>query len=68
MIEIELGRYEAALSAGRLALLSGEEQYRMGALVTRIRKFDEWEFAERLPWARLRALQFGAACPPRTGR
>jgi hypothetical protein len=29
-IEIELSRYDSALSAGRLALLSGEEQYRMG--------------------------------------
>jgi hypothetical protein len=60
VIEIELGRYEAALSAGRLALLSGEEQYRMSALVNRIRRFQEWQFAERLPWGRLRALQVGA--------
>ena len=61
VIEIELGRYEAAQSAGRLALLSGDEQYRMGALVNRIRRFEEWQFAERVPWGRLRALQFGAA-------
>src|SRR3954452_16424800 len=60
-IEIELSRYDAALSAGRLALLSGEEQYRMGAVAARIRKFNEWQFAERVPWGRLRALQFGAA-------
>jgi hypothetical protein len=60
VIEIELSRYDAALSAGRLALLSGEEQYRMGAVVARIRKFDEWQFAERVPWGRLRALQAGA--------
>lgn len=60
-IEIELSRYDAALSAGRLALLSGDEQYRMGAVATRIRKFNEWQFAERLPWGRLRALQFGSA-------
>jgi hypothetical protein len=50
VIEIELSRYDAALSAGRLALLSGEEQYRMGAVVARIRKFDEWQSAERVPW------------------
>ena len=60
-VEIELSRYDAALSAGRLALLSGEEQYRMGAVAVRIRRFNEWQFADRLPWGRLRALQFGAA-------
>jgi hypothetical protein len=59
-IEIELSRYDAAQSAGRLALLSGEEQYRMGAVAARIRKFNEWQFAERVPWGRLRALQFAA--------
>jgi len=32
----------------------------MGAVVARIRKFDEWQSAERVPWGRLRALQFGA--------
>ena len=61
IIEIELSRYDAALSAGRLALLSGEEQYRMGAVAKRISRFNEWQFAERIPWGRLRALQFGAA-------
>jgi hypothetical protein len=58
-IEVELSRYEAALSAGRLALLSGEEQYRMGAVAARIRRFDDWQFKERVPWGQLRALQFG---------
>ncbi len=58
-IEIELSRYDAALSAGRLALLTGDEQYRMGAVAARIRKFNDWQFQERLPWGRLRALQFG---------
>jgi hypothetical protein len=60
VIEIELSRYEAALSAGRLALLSGEEQFRMGALVLRLRRFNESQFEERVPWGRLRALQYGA--------
>ena len=60
IIEIELSRYDAALSAGRLALLSGEEQYRMGAVAKRINRFNDWQFAERIPWGRLRALQFGA--------
>lgn len=59
-IEIELSRYDAALAAGRLALLSGEEQYRMGAVAARIRRFNDWQFQERVPWGRLRALQFGA--------
>lgn len=35
MILIELSRYDAAQSAGRLALLSGDEQYRMGAIAAR---------------------------------
>lgn len=58
-IEVELSRYEAALSAGRLALLPGDEQYRMGAIAARIRRFDDWQFKERIPWGQLRALQFG---------
>ncbi len=31
----------------------------MGAVAARLRKFDEWQIAERVPWGRLRALQFG---------
>ena len=61
MFLIELSRYDTAQSAGRLALLSGDEQYRMGAIVARLRKFDQWQTAERVSWGRLRALQFGAA-------
>ena len=60
VIEIETSRYDSASSAGRLALLAGEEQYRMGALVNRIRQFNDWQFKERLNWGRLRALQQGA--------
>jgi hypothetical protein len=59
VIEVETSRYDSAVSAGRLALLSGEEQYRMGALVNRIRQFNDWQFKERLIWGRLRALQQG---------
>ena len=33
----------------------------MGAMAARIREFNERQFAERLPWGRLRSLQFGAA-------
>jgi len=61
MFLVDLSRYDAAQSAGRLALLSSDEQYRMGAIVARLRKFDSWQTAERVPWGRLRALQFGAA-------
>jgi len=60
VIEVETSRYDSAVSAGRLALLAGEEQYRMGALVNRIRQFNDWQFKERLNWGRLRALQQGA--------
>lgn len=60
VIEIELSRYDAALSAGRLAMLSGDEQYRMGAVVARIRRFADWQMQERTPWGRLRALQAGS--------
>ena len=60
VIEIELSRYDAAQSAGRLALLTGDDQYRMGVVAGRLRKFNEWQMAERVPWGRLRALQFGA--------
>lgn len=60
VIEVETSRYDSANSSGRLAFLSGEEQYRMGALVNRIRQFNDWQFKERVLWGRLRALQQGA--------
>jgi hypothetical protein len=61
VIEVGLSRYDAAQSDGRMALLSGDEQFRMGSVAVRMRKFNDWQFAERLPWGQLRALQFGAA-------
>lgn len=61
IILVELSRYDAAQSAGRLTLLSGDEQYRMGAIAARLRKFNEWQMAERVPWGRLRSLQYGAS-------
>ena len=60
IIEISLARYNAAQSAGRLALLSGEEQYRMGAVIEGLGRFDRLQRDERLVWAQLRALQMGA--------
>jgi hypothetical protein len=59
VIEVEFGRFDAALGAGRVTLLSGEEQYRMGAVAARIRRFNELQVDERLVWGRLRALQAG---------
>ena len=61
VIRVELSRYDAALAAGRIALLSGEEQYRIGVVAGRIREFNDRQFAERLPWGRLRLLQLGPA-------
>jgi hypothetical protein len=61
VIEVEFSRYDAAVSAGRMALLSGEEQYRIGTVVDRIRRFNDWQFQERRPWGRLRLLQAGSA-------
>lgn len=61
VIEIPLERYNAAAAAGRLTLLSGEDQYRMGAIVEGLSRFDRIQREERLAWGRLRALQMGAA-------
>jgi hypothetical protein len=60
VIEVTLTRYDAALSAGRMALLSSEQQYRIGALAAGLRRFHELQMAERESWGRLRALQAGA--------
>ena len=61
VIEVELSRYDTAVSAGRMALLSGEELYRIGTVVDRVRRFNDWQFDERAPWGRLRLLQAGAS-------
>lgn len=58
-LDIALTRYEAALSAGRIALLPGEQQYRIGAVVAGIREFDRIQNDQMLVWGRLRALQAG---------
>ena len=57
IVEITLPRYDAALSSGRITLLTGEEQYRIGAIVEGLRRFDQLQRDERLIWGRLRALQ-----------
>lgn len=53
-------RYEAAASAGRLALLPSAEQYRLGAMAEGFADFARIQSDERHAWGRLRALQMGA--------
>lgn len=57
---IELTRYDAAVSAGRLALLDSDEQYRMGAIAHQLRFFSDTQIEERQVWGRLRALHAGS--------
>ena len=52
-------RFDAALSAGRLALLSSEEQYRFGLIVDSLRQFRDIQFRETDAWSTLRMLQSG---------
>ena len=58
---ITLTRYDAAVSAGRMANLGSDEQYRLGAVATGLRTFLEIESNERQAWGRLRALQAGSS-------
>jgi hypothetical protein len=60
MARILFVRYEAAQSAGRLALLPAEEQARIGTIVQVLKRFDEVEYDAIAAWARLRILQSGA--------
>lgn len=53
-------RFDAAESAGRLALLPSEEQYRMGLVVGNLRNFGEIQSKEIETWGTLRMLQSGA--------
>ena len=53
-------RFDAAQSAGRLALLSSEEQYRLGLIVGGLRNFQGVQFREIEAWSTLRMLQSGA--------
>ena len=56
---MELTRYDAAVSAGRLALLDSDEQYQMGTIAVALRYFQDLQTAEREVWGRLRALHAG---------
>jgi hypothetical protein len=59
-LDLSLPRYEAAVSAGRLALLPSEEQYHIGAIANGIREFEKIQGDERIVWGRLRLLQAGS--------
>jgi hypothetical protein len=53
-------RFDAAQSAGRLALLSSEEQYQLGLIVGGLRNFQGVQLREIEAWSTLRMLQSGA--------
>jgi hypothetical protein len=55
----DTARFEAAQSAGRLALLSSEEQYRFGLVVGSLRTFRDIQRRETDAWSTLRMLQSG---------
>jgi hypothetical protein len=59
-INLALPRYQAAVSAGRLALLPSAEQYRIGAIANGFADFIRIQNQERPVWGRLRAMQLGA--------
>ena len=59
-MEIALARYDAAQSAGRLALLPSEEQFRLGSLAAELKEFGAMQEREHDAWGRLRLLQAGA--------
>ena len=55
----DTARFEAAQSAGRLALLPSEEQYRFGLVVGSLRTFRGIQLRETDAWSTLRMLQSG---------
>lgn len=59
-LEVLLPRYEAAIDAGNIVLLSREEQYRLGNVVSGLRRFQRIQEDENLVWPTLRMLQDGA--------
>ena len=55
----DTARFEAAQSAGRLALLPSEDQYRFGLVVESLRTFRDIQKRETDAWSTLRMLQSG---------
>ena len=67
-LNVTLTRYDAAVSAGRLAQLPPREQFEMGSIASGLRAFGEGEDRERVVWSRLRALQSGPRALSSTDR
>jgi hypothetical protein len=65
---VSLPRYEAASAAGRLALLSSDEQFRFGTVVTGLRTFRDTQVEEASEWAKLRELSAGPEALSATDR
>ena len=55
----DTARFEAAQSAGRLALLPNEEQYRFGLITNSLQTFRDIQRRETDAWSTLRMLQSG---------
>ena len=55
----DTARFEAAQSAGRLALLPSEEQYRFGLMAESLKTFRDIQRRETDAWSTLRMLQSG---------
>ena len=55
----DMARFDAAQSAGRLALLPSEEQYRFGLMAESLKMFREIQRRETDAWSTLRMLQSG---------
>ena len=55
----DTARFEAAQSAGRLALMPSEEQYRFGLMAESLRTFRDIQRRETDAWSTLRMLQSG---------
>lgn len=58
--DLVFSRYDAASSAGRIALLPREEQYQVGRIVASLRTFQATQEAEFLVWPKIRTLEAGA--------
>jgi hypothetical protein len=65
---VSVPRYEAASAAGRLALLSSDEQFRFGTVVTGLRTFQDTQVKEASEWAKLRELSAGPEALSATDR
>lgn len=59
-VGLGFARFDAASSAGRLALLPREEQYQVGAIVDGLREFESLQDTEFMVWSKLRTLEAGA--------